>query len=310
MLLYIIGRIASFVFLRLSPRNSHVLAVMLGYLVYFTWRSGRNSLRENIRHVLGESATEEEVNKMTKESFFNYVQYLEDFIRLPAVEQEDIKQRVILKGWKNLDAALKDGKGAILVGLHAGGWDMMGAAIAQRNYSLNVVGKRNLSERLNEFVRKRRGQKGIKVVPTDSMENRLAEMVRVLKRNELLAMAIDITGADKSIAVNFFNAITHVPRGAATLALTTEAKVVPVTSVRLSNNRLIAFIGEHISFQPSGNYQEDIQTLTQRIMHPLEHYVSEHPNQWYMFKRMWHEERKEMPSPLDLLPPQTMESPL
>lgn len=306
MILYLMGRISSFFFLRLSPRQSHTLARILGYMVYFTWRRGRNALRENMRYILGEDATDKEVNKMAKESFFNYVKYLEDFIRLPAVKPEDIKQRVTLKGWDNLDEALKEGKGAILVGLHAGDWDMMGAAIAQRNYSLSVVGKRNLSERLNEFVRKRRGQKGMKVVPTDTMENRLGEMVRVLNRNELLAMAIDITGADKGIAVNFFDAITHVPRGAATLALNTEAKVVPVTSVRLANNSLLAFIGEHISFQPSGNYREDVQTLTQKIMHPLEKYVSQHPNQWYMFQRMWLEGSEEV-SPVDLVT-QTMKS--
>ncbi len=306
MVLYLMGRVASFVFLRLSPRQSHILALIMGYMVYFSWRRGRRALRANMRYVLGEDATNKEVNTLAKVSFFNYVKYIEDFIRLPAVKPEDIKQRVTLKGWNNLDEALKEGKGAILVGLHAGDWDMMGAAIAQRNYSLSVVGKWNLSERLNEFVRKRRGQKGMKVVPTDTMENRLGEMVSVLNRNELLAMAIDITGADKGIAVSFFDAITHVPRGAATLALNTEAKLVPVTSVRLSNNHLQAFIGEHISFQPSGNYRKDIQILTQKIMHPLEKYVSQHPDQWYMFQQMWHDGSEEV-APVDLLP-QTMKS--
>lgn len=299
---------ASFIFLRLSQRQSYALAHILGYIFYIIARKSRSTLRVNMRYVLGEDAPQSEINRMVKESFFNYAKYVVDFIRIPTIKPEDIKQRVTLHGWDNLDAALSEGKGAILVGMHTGDWEMMGAAIAQRDYSLNVVGKRNLSERLNEFVRKRRDKMGMSVVPTNTMENRLGEMVRVLNRNELLAMAIDIAGVKKSVAVNFFDAITHVPRGAATLALTTEAKVVPITSVRLSNNRLIAFIGEHINFQPSGDYKADIQVLTQKIMHPLEHFISQHPNQWYMFQHMWQEGAEQKPPAIDLLTPPTVKS--
>lgn len=303
MLLYLLGRIASFIFLRLSRRKGYALAHGLSYIVYHTWARGRNCLRENMSYVLGTEASKKEIDRLAKESFSNYAKYIVDFIRLPAVKPEDIKKRVTLQGWDHLEEALREEKGAILVGLHAGDWDMMGAAIAQRNYPLNVIGRRNLSARLNEFVRKRRWDKGMKVVRMDSMENRVGEMVQVLRRNELLAMAIDITGADKSVAVSFFDAITKVPRSAATLALRTEAKVIPVSSVRLSDNSLLAFIGEHIRFQPSGDYKKDIQALTQKIMSPLERFISQYPEQWYMFDRMWHEEATEVAT-VEAMPPE------
>lgn len=294
MILYLLGKIASFVFLRLPLRQGYALAHVLSYIVYLAWPRGRNCLRENMRYVLGNDAPKRDIDRLAKESFSNYAKYLVDFIRLSTVKPEDIKKRVTIQGWDNIEEALREGRGAILVGFHAGDWDMMGAAIAQRNYPLSIIGKRNLSARLNEFVRRRRLGKGMEIVPMDSMENKVGRMVQVLRRNELLAMAIDITGADKSVAVSFFDAITKVPRGAATLALRTEAKVIPVSSVRLSDNSLLGFIGEHIHFQPSGDDRKDIQALTQRIMNSLESFISQYPAQWYMFRRMWLEEAMEV----------------
>ncbi|MBE0415677.1 MAG: lysophospholipid acyltransferase family protein, partial [Dehalococcoidia bacterium] len=197
---------------------------------------------------------------------------------------EDIKKRVTFQGWDNLERALRDGKGAILVGLHQGNWDLLGAAIALRNYPLNVVVESFPSVKLDEFVQRRRREKGMKVIP---VENGVGRMVQALRRNELLALLIDIPGADNGVAVSFFEASTQVPRGAATLALKTEAKVIPISSVCIPNNTLLAVIDHYIHFQPSGDLKEDIQVLTQRIMSSLERIVRQYPDQWYMFRRMW-----------------------
>jgi KDO2-lipid IV(A) lauroyltransferase len=287
------GKIAGFLVLRLSLGQCYALARVLAHVIYLGWPRGRRRLRENMRYVLGDDATRKEVNRLAKESLFNYGRYLVDFIRLPAVKPEDIKKRVTLRGWDNLDEALKEGRGAILVGLHSGNWDMVGAAIAQGEYPLNVIGKKNLSTRLNRFVQKRRLAQGMKTVSMDDMEKRVGRMVQVLRRNELLAMAIDVADADKSVAVSFFDAIAKVPRGAATLSLGTEAKIIPVSSVRLADNSILGFIGEHIRFQPSGDYRKDIHALTQRIMTSLEGFVDKHPDQWHMSRFEWLDEAVE-----------------
>ncbi|MFC1848327.1 lysophospholipid acyltransferase family protein [Chloroflexota bacterium] len=170
MILYLLGKIAGFLVLRLSLGQCYALARVLACVVYLGWPRGRRRLRENMRYVLGNDASQKDVDRLAKESLFNYAMYLVDFIRLPSVKPEDIKRRVTLRGWENLDEALKEERGAILVGLHSGNWDMVGAAIAQGEYPLNIIGKRNLSAKLNGFVQRRRLAKGMKTVPTDDME--------------------------------------------------------------------------------------------------------------------------------------------
>ncbi|MFQ5924651.1 MAG: lysophospholipid acyltransferase family protein [Dehalococcoidia bacterium] len=287
MILYLLGRIASLVLWRLPPRQGYALACVLGYIVYLTWPRGRTCLRENMCYVLGNGASQKQIDRLTKGSLRNYLRYLVDFVHLPAVKPEDIKRRVTFQGWDNLEGALREGKGAILVGLHQGNWDLSGAALALRNYPLNVVAESFHSAKLNDFVQRRRREKGMKVIP---MEYGVGRMVQALRRNELLALLIDIPGANKGVAVMFFDAIAQVPKGAATLALKTEAKVVPVSSVRLSDNTFLTLIDQYIRFQPSGDLKKDIQALTQRIMSSLERFVSQYPDQWYMFRRMWMKE--------------------
>jgi len=289
-ILYFLGRIGSLVFRKLPPRQGYALACVLGHIAYLTWPRGRTCLRENMGYILGNGASQKQIDRLAKGSLRNYFRYLVDFVRLPAVKPEDIKKRVIFQGWDNLEGALGEGKGAIIVGLHQGNWDLSGAAIALRNYPLNVVAESFPSAKLNEFVQGRRREKGMKVIP---MEQGVGRMVQALRRNELLGLLIDIPGADKGVAVRFFDAITQVPRGAATLALKTEAKVVPISLVRLPDNTFVAFIDHYIPFHPSGELKKDIEALTQRIMSSLERFVSQYPDQWYMFRRMWLKEARD-----------------
>ena len=119
------------------------------------------------------------------------------------------------------------------------------------------------------------------------MEDGVGSMVQVLRRNEFLALLIDIPGADKGVAVRFFDGITQVPRGVAALALKTEARVIPVSSVRLPDNSILGVFHPCISVEHSGELKKDIQALMQMTISSLEKMVRQYPDQWYMFRPMW-----------------------
>ena len=125
------------------------------------------------------------------------------------------------------------------------------------------------------------------VVP---MESGVGEMVEALRRNEHLVLLIDIPNSDGGVEVRFGDALTRMPRGAATLALKTGASVVPMACVRRPDNTLLTSFAECIDFQPCGSLSEDVQALTQLIMDSLEQFIRRCPEQYYMFRRMWPEE--------------------
>lgn len=287
MTVYYLVRVLS-AFLCLLPRRIAYAMVTVGAdITYLAWPRGRNAIRDNMSHVLGVGASPGEIDRLARQSLRNYCCYIVDFLRLARLGQADLERRTFSPGCHHIDRALQEGKGAILVGLHMGNWDLGGAVISSRNYPLNVVVESFAPARLNEFVQRPRIEKGMKVIP---MERGVKRMVQTLRRNELLALLIDRPCPGEGVAVRFCNAVTHVPRGAATLALKTGATVLPAASVRLPNNTFLTMIDSHISFQPSGDIKSDIQELTQKIMSALERMVQQYPDQWYMFRPMWQTE--------------------
>lgn len=235
-------------------------------------------------HVLGVNATKKKIDKTARGSLRNYAKYLVDFARFPTMTPEEIERRVILHGWDNLEDALAEGKGVILILSHLGNWDLEGAAIALRQYPINVFAKKYTPAGLNRFYRERRIGKGMKVITN---EDGVRAMIQALHRNELLALLVDRPSPQNGVAVRFFNDTAQVARGPATLSLKTGARLVPTSSIRLPDNRLLVHIDRHIHFEPSGELKKDIQALTQRAFSSLEQRLSQHPDQWYILNRMW-----------------------
>jgi lauroyl/myristoyl acyltransferase len=40
-------------------------------------------------------------------------------------------------------------------------------------------------------------------------------------------------------------------------------------------------------FRPSGDEQRDVEELTRLIMRSMEDIIRSHPDQWFIFRRMW-----------------------
>lgn len=284
MIQYWLWRISLLIWRFLPLNVGYRLADFVGDLTYLAWPKGRLYARVNMGRVLGDGAGKRTVNRAARQSLRNYCRYLVDFMRFPLLKWEDIQSRVKFDGWENFDLALAGGKGAIFVGLHLGNWDLAAAAIAFKNYPLNVIAETFSYPPLNRLVQEARRQRGMKVIP---LERAAAGVVRALRRNEILAFLIDHPSPEGGVEVNFFNAPMKVPSGAAVLALKTGAKLVPGALVRLPNDTFLGMVGEFVDIKPSGDFQNDVQTITQRVMDSLEGMVRQSPEQWFAFRRLW-----------------------
>lgn len=287
MFLYWLARICSFICRRMPLQFSYALARVCSDIVYLTWPRGRARAKENMARALGSHASTEEIERAARGAFRNFGKYLVDFLRSPLLQPEDIENGIVVEGWENLDQALAEGKGAILVGLHLGHWDLAAMAIALRCYRLSAIFESLSHVRLDNFVQRLRAAMGSKLLPT---KGGIGAMVQALRQNELLALLIDCPGPTKGVTVKFCGKTVEVPPGAATLALRTGARIIPGAFVRLPDNTFRGFFNQYIPFQPSGDFGKDVQALTQCIMNSLEEFVRQYPDQWVMFKRMWVEE--------------------
>jgi Kdo2-lipid IVA lauroyltransferase/acyltransferase len=276
---YYFAEVCRFIIRKLPAWLCYFLANVAGNILYLFWSRARRNIKENVATVLGSDAEPAVVRRIARQCMRNFCKYVVDFFRFSSSQTDIENGKITIHGLENLDMALKEGKGAILVSFHMGNFDVGAKLISEQGYSLNVVADTQKIRQLDRFVRKWRAKSGVRLVAKEEV----SKMVEVLRRNKLLALLIDCPEHDKGIEVKFGNKSAKLPAGAAILALRTKAKVIPCGLVRSSNNTFMLFINEHINFQSTGNLAKDIKELTQQIVSTLEETARQFPDQWYMF---------------------------
>ncbi|MBV8715797.1 MAG: lysophospholipid acyltransferase family protein [Chloroflexi bacterium] len=240
---------------------------------------------DNMHQVLGPQADPREAARLTRAAFANYARYMIDLVRLPHLDTSEFVHNVRVEGWEHVDAAYRVGKGVVFATGHIGNWDMAGAAFAARGRPVSALVETLKPERWNERVQRTRIAAGVKAIP---IENGPREMLAALRKQEGLAVLVDRPMEADGVPVTFFGRGTRVPGGAATLALRTGSPVVPAALVRdPRGNGYVALIGPPIV----GERGDDVSVMMQGIMSWLEGIIRRYPDQWFMFRHMWPQER-------------------
>jgi KDO2-lipid IV(A) lauroyltransferase len=282
---YRLWRAATWLFRLLPLRCGYAIADAAGVATFWLWPRGRRNVLRNYRRVLPE-AGESDRRRIARRSFQNYCRYLVDFLRLPGTPAE--AARLAGQGadaFGALDRALEAGRGAIVVCMHFGNWDMGAAATAARGYAGAALGERFGDPRLDAMVFGGRRRLGVEVFPVDGP---LMGPARHLRRNGVLALLIDQPDPASGVEVTFFGARTSVPKGPARLALGTGAAPGVAAFPRINRDRPEVGVLAEFSEQPCGGDKDAaIATLTQWFMSAHERFIRRYPDQWYMFRDMW-----------------------
>ena len=271
---------------RLPPRATYAVAFAIGSIAYYCWPRGRRSMNANYGRVLP-SLSAAERRKTARRSLVNYCKYLADFIRFPHLSPQALVTSVEGETrFEGLNRVLERGKGAVIVCMHFGNWDLGAGAAAARGYPLTVVAETFADPRLDAMVAGARARLGMNIV---KMEKAGPSLLRALKHNGLLALLIDRPTPGDGVKVRFFGEEVEVPAGPARIALRTGAAVVPTAFARIDPKRseVLTLCDFDIAPELTGDSDEDVRVLTQAIMSAHEKFIRQFPDQWYMFREMW-----------------------
>ena len=87
----------------------------------------------------------------------------------------------------------------------------------------------------------------------------------------------------------FFGQKASTAIGPAVLALRTGAPIVPVFIIRENDNTHTIIIEPEIEYEPSGDPDRDIYTITSTFTRIIESYVRRYPSQWPWISNRWRE---------------------
>ncbi|MFG1770007.1 phosphatidylinositol mannoside acyltransferase [Nocardia salmonicida] len=244
---------------------------------------GPRQLRRNLARVLGVPA-DQVPDDLMRASMRSYARYWREAFRLPSMDHTEIDYYV--GGLENVDAALEQGRGLILVLPHSGNWDMAGVWLVQHYDNFTTVAERLKPESLFERFVAYRESLGFEVFPlTGGEQPPFAALAERLRQNRIVCLMgeRDLTG--KGVPVDFLGERTWMPGGAAKLAIETGAALVPVHGWFTVDED--GTEGWGLKAEPALDVSGGVAAATQALADRFAANIAEHPADWHMLQPLW-----------------------
>lgn len=278
------GGVTIAVLVRYLPRNVMLfLGNLLGDFVFYILRVRRKQVLKNLKFAFGNQKSDIELKKIARETYKNLGKTLLEFLQLPRMNGTRIKRVVDTSELSKIDAILRHGNGAILLGAHFGNWELLGAAFGLGGYPVNVIGRLTDNKRIGHTIDRYRRLVGMKVIQKNDP---IRKVLRALSNNELVAILMDQNTRKDMVFVDFFGRPAATAKGVAVFALRTGVPVVPAFIVREGKYHKI-LIGNPIYAHSSENTDNDIQRYTAQFSKVIESYIKQYPDQWFWLHNRW-----------------------
>ncbi len=285
---YTLYRAGQFIALSLPLKLAYRVAIFFSDVHYLFADQDRLDVKENLKAIFPQKS-DREIKKIRLRMFRNFAKYLADFFRLKDLDTQYLKKRVRIENIEHLNTAIAQGKGVILLSAHLGNWELGGAVTGILGYKIWGVAMPHKDKRVNDFFNQRRESKGVKVIPVGKAARKCLE---ALKKGELIALIGDRDFGENGARIDFFGKPTFFPEGPAAFSLKTGAPILPVFMIRDKDDGFILKIEKPIEFKASGNNGRDINELILKYKVIIENYIRRYPDQWYMFKKFWIEQKE------------------
>ncbi len=262
------------------------LASAGGNLTFRYSKTYRENVLDNLRHVLGPSATSQELECAARRIFRINAENFRDMLLVPHLSPDEIKRRVLVKhgDWSILENALSHGKGVILVTAHLGGFDFVGQALHHRGYRLTTVTGRTTSRFLFDAVTFLRRSHAMPIV--EASPSGVRRVIQALRRGECAVFLTDRDFFQNGKTVRFFGHQTTLPPGAVRIARDTGALIVPMFTTRQDGYHAL-YIEPAFVVEKTADVDADIARGLDHIVRVLERAIGRAPDQWVMFQRVW-----------------------
>ena len=240
----------------------------------------KKKMLDNLTVSFHDSLTEEEKEHIAWESFRNMLRgFIETFYCVYCYDKK-FEPRIALAGRENLKQALALGKGAIAVSAHLGTFTVMGAKLAASGFRLTWIMGAQTHPRLAQVWRWMGERVGTGFIIIDSLFRFHREILRVLRRGEIMGFICDENQKQGGVLVEFLGRVMALPVGPAVYHLKTGAPILPMFIVRQKDGGHKVIIDPPLEFTLSGDEKRDAFSIVDQIARVLESYIKKYPGQW------------------------------
>jgi len=250
-------------------------------------RSRNNVALNNLNYVYAKEKNKKEIRHILKSFMRNIIEYYCELIKQDNKAYKDIKELVHLEGRENLDKALGKGRGVIAVSAHLGNFPIVCARLTSEGYAYSAIIGNARDERVKKYFSSIWENQGMEVIPSLPVFTALKGTMEALSKNRIVAIYADQNRARGGIFVDFFGRKAATVTSPATIAIKMKVPVIPMFIVRIAGNKHKIVIEPELEIKFTGNEQEDISMITEKINRIIERYIKLYPEEWWWFHDRW-----------------------
>jgi heptosyltransferase-2 len=252
----------------------------LGSLAYWVAPPYRRLVLHNLKIALGREKTPAELRAIARRHFATLGANLFSNIKLPKLSREELQKVVTVEGLETMREGNINHGGFVMVISHLGSWEMF-AQLSPIVFGCKVgtIFQALGNQYIDAEVRRDRARLGLELF---ERKEGFVKACQFMREGGAVGVLVDQHAGDAGLWCPFFSRLASTSTLAATLALRTDAWLVPAAVYTDGVGRWRCVIRGQMK-----PHRQDGNTITLRINEMLEEQIRRAPEEWFWVHNRW-----------------------
>lgn len=279
-LVYLVALVAVGIVRRLPLPVCFLLGQAVGAFLWLILPGYRRLARENLSRAFAGEISPAGLRALTFSHFTTLGANAVCAFRIPTVPQEDIRRIAVIEHLDRIRTAIANGRPVVLAINHIGNWELYAQLVFQvPEARFGTVYQSLRNTLLDDLVNRDRRRLG---VATFDRKKGFNAAIALLREPGIVGVLVDQNAGDGGIWTPFFNRLSSTSPLAATLAMRTNAAVIPAAIYTAGFAKWKVVLSEEIPWQP-----DQPEKLTADINAALERQIRVSPRDWFWVHNRW-----------------------
>jgi KDO2-lipid IV(A) lauroyltransferase len=192
-----------------------------------------------------------------------------------------------IEGRENLEKALKQNRGAVMVAAHYGNFPLMSLKLAKEGFAINFMARQMRDPKAGAYLHEMRSNAGVKAIYTTPRRECVTNTINALRVNEIVIIQMDQNFGTNGVWVRFFGELAATPTGPIVFAQRTNAMIVPAYIYREGLGKHCIKILPPEDLIVKEDKDEMILVNVAKFTRMFESWITAHPHEWSWIHRRW-----------------------